>query len=317
MIERFVDYFAASLPYPETYCRDDGYKAVSPIPFYKRGYRDENGIRYYYGNPNSKKALAVLSGETMGYLRAAGHEDAAIIGIFLKRGARCSRIDLAVTEWIEDDLLTLDTVEQWYKQDKIKSSWLTGGCKMIVDVPKDDLNVTQTIYIGSQTERGKKGLFRAYDKGFEMGLDKHLVTRIEVELRGDKAVSTAFRLAETNDIAGNFRSKFDVDTEEFERLMQAPVAELTRRSHLPKRDEIDTHAGRWQWLIKQIAPVIRQSLADDKRLELTDANLTKFLAAAGLLDLLRDTATELANMKYRDTLEFNNMFYDWLKVEKE
>ena len=178
---------------------------------------------------------------------------------------------------------------------------------MIVDVPKEDLNVAQTIYIGSQSERGKKGIFRAYDKGVEMDLGAFMVTRLEVEDRGDKANVSANRLAKTNDVAGVFRTRFDVNDLEFERLMQSPVAELTRRSSLPKRDEIDTQAARWRWLIEKIAPSVRQAIADDIRLELTDTNMTKFLAAAGLLDVMRDGANELAYKLYRDTLERNGL----------
>lgn len=308
MIERHMDYFAASLVFPESVCRDNQYKVVNTIAFYKRGYQDETGVRYYYGNPNSKKCLAVISGQTCDALRGMGNTDAQIVDAFLTRGAKCSRLDLAVTEWVENDLVTLEDVEQWYKQGKIESSWLSGGCKMIVDVPKEDLNTAQTIYIGSQSERGKKGIFRAYDKGVEMDLGKYLVTRLEVEDRGDKANVSANRLAKTNDVAGVFRTRFNVDDEQFERLMCSPVAELTRRSNLPKRDEIDTQSGRWRWLIDKIAPSVRQAIADDKRLDLGDANMTKFLAAAGLLAVMRDGANSLAGKLFHDKLLAAGLF---------
>lgn len=307
MIERYVDYFVCSLNFPETFCRDNGYKLVLPVAFYKRGYQDEMGVRYYYGNPNSKKALAVLPGQTMDNFRAAGNTDAAIIDAFLSKGARCSRLDLAVTEWVEDTLITLDDVESWYKTDKIESSWLSGGCKKIVQVPKEDENVAQTLYIGSQAERGKKGIFRAYDKGVEMDLGQFMVTRLEIEDRGDKANVSANRVVKTNDIAGVFRTRFNVNDDEFERLMQSPVADISRGAAKPKRDEVEARNGRWHWLINQIAPSIRQAMADDRRLELDDVMLTKFLAASGLLGLMRDGASDLARKLYRDTLERNGL----------
>lgn len=302
MIERYVDYFVCSLNFPETICRDNGYKLALPVAFYKRGYIDEMGVRYYYGNPNSKKALAVLSGQTMDNFRASGNSDSAIIDAFLSKGARCSRLDLAITEWVEDTLITLDDVENWYKQGKIESSWLVGGCKKIVEVPKEDENSTQTLYIGSQSERGKKGIFRAYDKGIEMDLGAFMVTRLEVEDRGDKASVSANRMVKTNDVAAVFRTRFNVDDEEFERLMQSPVADMARGAAKPKRDEIEARNSRWAWLIKQIAPSIRQAIADDERLELGDTMLTKFMAAAGLLDVMRDGASDLANKLFYDKL---------------
>ena len=310
MIERHVDYFAASLHFPETACRDNGYKLVNPIAFYKRGYEDETGTRYYYGNPNSKKAFAVVSGQALHNLRMVGNSDAQIIEAFLSKGARCSRLDLAVTEYIETELVILADVEGWFTQKKITSSWLAGGCKAIVAIPEQGERETQTIYIGSQADRGKKGIFRAYDKGVEMDLGQFLVTRLEVEDRGDKANVSANRLAKTGDVAGVFRTRFDVDDEQFERLMQSPVAELTRRSALPKRDEIDTQVARWRWLIDKIAPSVRQAIADDKRLDLGDTNMTKFLAASGLLGVMRDAANDLASKLYYDKLLNVGLFED-------
>lgn len=302
MIERHLDYFTCSLHYPEAACREQNYKPVYPIKFYVRGWEDENGIRYYYGNPNSKKAFAVLSGQALSELRAAGNTDGAIVDAFLSKDARCSRLDLAVTEYIEDSLVTLEDVEQWFKRGLIKSSWVAAGCKQIVEVPQDGDKAVQTMYIGDIQERGKKGIFRAYDKGVEMDLEKHLITRLEVEDRGDKANVSANRIAKTGDIAGVFRTRFDVDSPEFERLMQSPVAELTRRSTLPKRDEIDAAAARWHWLITKIAPSIRQAIADDKKLDLGDANLSRFIAAAGLGQEMRDAANDLAKKLYYDKL---------------
>jgi DNA relaxase NicK len=307
MIERNVDYFAASINFPEIACRENEYKLVPSIKFYKRGYEDEKQIRYYYGNPNSKKAFAVVSGQAMQNLRMEGNTDAQIIDAFLSKGARCSRIDLAVTEWVEDNLVTLDEVETWYKQGKITSTWVAGGCKEIAEIPQDGDRAVQTIYIGSIEQRGKKGIFRAYDKGIEINLEACMVTRLEIEDRGDKAMVSAHRVAQTNDVAGVFRTRFNVDDEQFERLMQNPVADLTRRVSLPKRDEIDVHVARWQWLIKQIAPSIKQAIADDKRLELTDGNLIRFLTASGLMNIVRENANSLADKKYRDKMLDNGL----------
>ena len=307
MIERHLDYFAASLMFPEMICRDNQYKSVPAIAFYKRGYEDETGTRYYYGNPNSKKCLVVLSGRVLEYFRISGNTDSEIVASFVEKGARCSRIDMAVTEWIEDNLVTLDDVEGWFTGGKIKSSWVSGGCKALVEIPEQGERATQTLYIGDMEARGKKGIFRAYDKGVEMDLGKYMVTRLEVEDRGDKAMVSARRIAAGASVASVFRTRFDVDDEQFERLMQSPVAELTRRSNLPKRDEIDVQAGRWQWLINQIAPSIKQAIADDNRLDMNDANLTKFLVASGLLGLMRDGANDLARKLYRDTLESNGL----------
>jgi hypothetical protein len=307
MIERHMDYFAASLVFPELSCRKNGYKIVAAIPFYKRGYQDEIGCRYYYGNPNSKKALAVLSGQACAALRNEGNSDGEIVGAFLNKGARCSRLDLAVTEYVEESLITLEAVEQWFTDGLINSAWVSGGCKAIVDIPSQGDRATQTLYIGSMDERGKKGIFRAYDKGVEMDLGQHMITRLEIEDRGDKAAVSAKRLSEGASVASVFRTRFDVNDPEFERLMQAPVADMSRGAAKPKVDEIEARNKRWYWLINQIAPSIKQALADDKRLELGDEMFTKFLVASGLMAEMRGAAADLANRMYRDTLERNGL----------
>jgi DNA relaxase NicK len=309
MIERHIDYLSLSVHLPETVCRDDNFEIIRPIANYKRGYKDDKQIRYYYGNPNSKKCYIVLSGEVLHALRCDGYVDAEIVEKYISLGARVSRIDIAVTEFVDDTILQVDTVAEWFRSGRVNSSWVAGGCKMIVDVPKDDLNSCQTVYIGSMADRGKKGIFRAYDKGFEMNLDEHIITRLEVEDRGDKAHVSARRLADGASVASVFRTRFDVQDDDFERLMQAPVADISRGRNFEKRDAIDARNKRWHWLINQVAPSIKQAMADDKRLELDDAMLSRFLSAAGLSELMRDTANDLAYRMYRDTLEKNTKLY--------
>lgn len=307
MIERFIDYLQVSINYPQQACREQDWKIIPPVKFYKIGYEDENKARYYFGNPNSSKALVILSGSVLQSFRDAHNDDASIIGSFLSKGGKCTRLDIAITEYIETELITLDDVETWYKKGKIISTWCDGGCKSLVDVPKEGENATQTIYIGNMEQRHKKGIFRAYDKGVEMGLGQFMVTRLEVEDRGDKAQATAKRIAETNDIAGNFRARFDVNDEQFERLMQSPVADITRGAAMPKRDEIEARNARWLWLINQVAPGIKQAIIDDKKLDMDDAMLTRFLAKSGLVELMQHTAKGIANQMYVDKLEKNGL----------
>jgi len=245
MIERNVDYLQASVEYPQFKCRDNEYKVIAPLKFYKVGYQDGDGVRYYYGNPNSKKALCVCSGQALQNLRNNGASDGEIINAFLSKGATCSRLDMAITEYIETELVEVSDVESWFTGGKIVSTHCEGGCKEIVAVHEQGRKAVETLYIGDMEKRGTKGIFRAYDKGKEMNLEAHLITRLEVEDRGDKAMATFKRIAATGDVAGNFRARFDVDDEQFERLMQAPVADITRGQNLTKRAEIDIRNGRW------------------------------------------------------------------------
>jgi len=307
MIERNVDYLQVSCHIKENNCRDNAYTIIPPVAFYKRGYQSPEGVRYYYGNPNTKKALCIYSGQALQTLRGGNVSDAEIIASALSKGARCSRIDLAVTEYIEDTLVCVSQVEAWFTARKIISSHCDGGCKEIVSVPTDGEKAIQTLYIGDIAQRGKRGIFRAYDKGVEMNLEPFLITRLEIEDRGDKAMSTFKRIADTNDIAGNFRARFDVDDPEFERIMQSPVAETTRGQNLQKRAEIDIRNARWNWLINQVAPAIKTAIKDDELLQLGDEMLVKFLTNSGLQALMRDEAQRLAVELYFNMLQDNGL----------
>jgi len=307
MIERNVDYLQISVSFPQNKCRERGWKIIPPVPFYKIGYQDENGVRYYYGNPNSKKALCICGGFALQSLREHGSSDGQICDNFAKLNATCSRVDLAITEYIEAEFVTLSDVEGWFRDGKIKSAHTSGGCKEILAVPQMGEKAIQTLYIGELEKRGSRGIFRAYDKGVEMDLEPFLITRLEIEDRGDKAMATFKRIADTNDVAGNFRARFDVDDPEFERLMQAPVADTTRGQNLQKRSEIELRNGRWYWLINQVAPALKQAMKDDEELQLGDEMLTKFLTNSGLQALMRATAIDLGRKHYYDFLRQANL----------
>lgn len=307
MIERHIDYLQVSIDFPQFKCRDNQYKIIPPVRFYKVGYQDEKGVRYYYGNPKSKKALCVCGGSALQNYREQGNSDGQICANFAQFGASCSRIDLAVTEYIENELVVVEDVESWYTSGRITSSLVSGGCKEILEVSTICGKQVQTLYIGDMVKRGEKGIFRAYDKGVEMNLESHIITRLELEDRGDRAMATFRRIAKTGDVAANFRARFDVADDEFERLMQAPAADTTRGQNLKKRAEIEVRNMRWEWLIKQVAPALRQAMLEDKSLELGDERLTEFLVKSGLQALMSDTVNKLAKYEFAKYLRDNGL----------
>lgn len=116
-----------------------------------------------------------------------------------------------------------------------------------------------------------------------MGLGSEIATRIELELKRENAHSVAKRLADTNDIAGNFRSKFNVASVGFERLMEADAVQVTRGKNLVKQSQEEELSRRWEWLISQVAPALGEAIAADRAAGLGDVRLTEFLQKAGLL----------------------------------
>jgi DNA relaxase NicK len=302
-----VDYIQASLWLSESTVIMKGFKSISPVRFYKRGYMHPNGFRLYFGNPNSKLAMVVASGETMQSLRNDQYLDAQILDWVLSQDGQVSRLDLAVTEYVESELILLEDIEKWYLQERIESPLAKYGCKTISSVSKDAGVERQTIYIGDIAKRGKRGIFRAYDKGVEMGIGNEMVTRLELELKRENAHATAKRLVESNDIAGNFRAKFNVKADEFNRLMEADAVTVTRGKNQAKEAEQDEINRRWDWLMKQVAPALKQAISDERKRGNGDTRLIAFMAEAGMLEDARKYATHLADAKYRDKLERNEL----------
>ena len=188
MIERNIDYLQYSLNYREQTCVSQGHRKLSGHGFYTRGYMDGLGVARYFGNPNSKKAFVVMSGRALHNHRAVNWDIVETMQKVIDSGGKFSRIDIAITEYVEDKLFTLDDVENSINDERIVSSWFEHGSKKIVAIDREYDNPTETIYMGDMENRGKKGIFRAYDKGLEMGLDRWIATRIEVEDRGDRLI---------------------------------------------------------------------------------------------------------------------------------
>lgn len=282
MIERYVDYMQFSALINEQECVESKYDIVFPIQFYTRGYRHPLGYRIYFGNPNSKKALVIASGDACQNMRDGDLYDSEIIQYALSLGGNFTRLDLAVTEYIEDQFVTIEEIEKWLSLGLIDSYHEKFGGKLISSVYRGGAKEHQTLYIGNMEKRGKAGIFRAYDKGVEMGIGNEIITRIELEERGEKAHNSAIRMAETNNLSGVFRSRFDVRSEDFARLMDSEAIS-TKRGKQRENVEHDLEAqARWDWLMKQVAPALLSAIQQDIAEGKGTYRLNQFLAKAGI-----------------------------------
>jgi len=159
---------------------------------------------------------------------------------------------------------------------------VSGGAKFISGYDEDLKPQTQTFYVGDMKGRGKKGIFRAYDKSLDLGIGNEIITRIELELRGSNAHQTAKRLAQTDDISGNFRAKFNVDSTDFERLMDSPAVKIQRGLGLKKRDDEEKMERRWEWLINQVAPSLKEAREYEMKEHGNNLKMYQFLRSSGL-----------------------------------
>jgi len=292
MIERNIDYLQFTSHIEEYQCIEQNMDAVAPVRFYQRGYRDDFGARIYFGNQNvkSKLALVIISGEPLKNMREMGYQDTQILDFALRGNGQISRLDLAVTESMEEHLtkiVTVKDVEKWATDGLVSSPLLSGGIKEISQLFVQEEAQRQTLYIGDPKKRAKRGIFRAYDKGIELSLSPELKTRLELELKREKAHMNARRIAETGDIAGNFRASFDVKHGEFERLMEAPAVVPVRGQGKMKKEQTEELDKRWDWLINQVAPALKGAIQADRDAGLTDKRLRDFLLASGLQGEMR------------------------------
>lgn len=313
-VERFIDYMQFSAYMEESICvsakNEDGtrkYEPVSPVRFYKRGYRDKFGIRYYFEPPRSKKCLVIASGAPMENLRSL-RNDREILGWAIDAGAKFSRLDLAVTQWQDfTGFTTMEDVASWYQNGLVVSSLAAGGGKCIGSLCGRSGSILETVYIGDISKRASKGIFRAYDKGIELNIGQYMSTRLELELKRDKAHYAAHRIAKTGDIAGNFRAYFNVKHKDFDRLMDAEPVSTKRGKAKMRVEENEAAMRRWEWLINQVAPALKQAIKHDRELGLNDAHLISFLKEAGLLQEMIETSTNMADWKYRSKLIDNGL----------
>lgn len=274
MIEKFIDYLQVSSLYREQTCIEKEHKQINPIKFYPRGYEDELGVRRYFGNPNSVKALIIYSGAALHNWRVIGWKIEEAIEKFIANGANITRIDWCTTEYIEDNLITVDDVANDFEQSKFTGTLTKYEAKKIVgirpDAPNGQKNTTQTFYIGSMERRGTNGIFRAYDKGLEIGgIAAQLITRLELEERGTNAHNSAKRYISGAKLGDVVNSRLQCNSEQWERVIGAESVDISRGDNLVKSDESEAHERRKIWLMKQVLP----ALADVIRKEPDFANI--------------------------------------------
>ena len=252
-----IDYMQYSIPEPPD--KTVLINPITPQRFYKFGYQDPNtGIRYYTGNPKSPKWLVIESGTALSRLEHMSVIDHA--RQLQQAGAVFSRIDLAIDcHREEDDIITVSEIMSWYQEGLIQSKHAKYDAKTVYNAAKAN---HETLYIGDMSKRGKKGIFRAYDKGVERGLLPNYVTRFELELKRDDS-KLAVRRLQDHTIEQVFASKFNIDHERWKQFIDSEPATLTRDKSQEQEDEQIKLASRWQWLITTIAPSLGRSIAQD------------------------------------------------------
>ena len=296
-IEAKIDYLQVSAYIAESDLSSRKIEKIAPTKFYKRGYQDANGTRYFYGNPNSNKTLVVMAGKALDNIRNEGYSEKDLLSSLLARNGKFTRCDLAITQYDEPEIYGLEVFQDWYKKGLVESPLAARGGKLVSSLNLEGETYPETFYIGDLKKRGKKGLFRAYDKGAQIDIGRFLMIRWELEERGENSHQSVKRIAAGDSVASVFRSRFDVNSEGFQAVLSAEKASIERGLGKEKDDMLSEDEKRWKWLIEQVAPTLRNAIHKEGELAGLSDNVSRFIIASGLRAEMMHAAERLARMK--------------------
>ena len=205
------------------------------------------------------KVNIILNGTTLASMRSAGWSDYDILH-WLKSMPNCkfSRIDVAVTSEKTDGSMhgLLPHAVHYLAKNGLCETKL----KLDNPVPNPDMEV-ETAYIGSRKSRNR--LFRAYDKGLELGGAARKIIRYELETRKN-ATHIANELHDKRtDIGALIRRYVDFpQVKDWIEIMGTETAENYRIDDDRPKNVIDreAHNARLHWLFTSVAPAMARVL---------------------------------------------------------
>lgn len=197
----------------------------------------------------------ILSGSALANLRGEGHSDIDICEYVSE--FKSTRIDICVTACYSDNSIVpltphaiANLADNGYLESRLKPDNSVANPDTMID----------TCYIGSRKARNR--LFRAYDKGLELDLDRFRLIRYEMETRkNSNAIVKA--VASGQDIGGIIRNYVDFPTIALwlEIMGSEPqsIAHVEDSRTGEEKLSIDK-ANRWHWLLTSVAPAMAKAL---------------------------------------------------------
>ena len=251
-IDKRVDYLQYTSDVVPRFLGSEFLRRRSPLPFYKACQEYPCGTLMYYGNVNSEKYLIQMPGRACEEYTVKG--ELLPLKTCFDYGGRVSRLDLAVTAEGNENL---EKFRIAVGNDMVLSDRFENDAPKLI-CSKD--GSVETVYVGSLKNRGKKGIFRAYDKGLESGLAANF-SRFELEIRRKPATTAARRLNIGHDIGDIIRNVIDIPGDEWwVDMMGAKSEKLPSFKGEPETDPI---ARRWHWLCEQVAPALAKLILLD------------------------------------------------------
>jgi len=250
----------------------------SPNPNYTHAEISSTGILHLWHVRNEDmRHHYIATGQVLANLRIAGLNEQEIVRWCLEN-AHITRIDIAVTSQREDGKphgFNPHALAWAVRDGRLKSRM-----KPAKDIAED--MKTQTKYIGNRKTR--KRLFRAYDKGLDLGQEINQLIRYELETRqGTKTIAReVVKNTPYNAIIKRYVDFPDVRV--WQDIMTAEIAQIKQieQSETPLEIMQEKSKSRWNWLMRSIVPVIGKALDHDEKLGIARAdnqNFTDFVRA--------------------------------------
>jgi len=279
-----IDYLQCSISYREENCFEQKHKQITPLAFYRRGYQDALGVRRYFGNPNTNKALIVYGGSALSNHRVVGWSNEETIEDLLTKGAKISRLDIAITDDEIDQLVKPCDITEMFTDGSISGTLCKYGCKTITSHETGAPAHIETTYIGDLKKRGTLGIFRAYDKGLESDLARDILTRIELEERGTNAHNSAKRIVKGAKLNSVMKTRIQFADKRMSRFFECEDIPIQRGDSLETVTLEDEMNKKWEWLLKTVSPTLRKAVEYDRKSGLGDERLLQFLERACIIE---------------------------------
>lgn len=224
----------------------------------------DSGMTSHHGHNKSDKWLNIATGSVCDRIE----DQRDYIGKVLSLDGTFSRIDFCCT--VENGCSMYD-FRTWCKNDLVTGTLSDTGIKSIVN---DKTQSAETTYIGDLKNRSKRGIFRAYDKGIELGIEDARLTRFELEERKKRAQLTARRYSDGMLIGDIIRQRVDIDCDVWRDIMGSRSTSLSRYAVEDTEDETDKT---WLWLVETCAKTLGQKMALDQWNEKGNGNYDLFM----------------------------------------
>lgn len=268
-VERYVDYAQFSLPYTIEYTvsmMSEYDRPTGVEPSSMRGYRQvttlESGMQIHTGHKTGKPLVRMTGRACDGVF--ADVSSSQFFEHMVSMGAKFSRVDWAITQYIDHDGLVLP--EHWLQS---FANGLTHhplwerGNNVISSFDRDDRKIkAETVYIGNLRDRAKHGVLRSYDRGLDIDIGRFLIVNTELEEKRDKAHTSAVRHSEGATVGEVFASRVETWDSALLRIINSEPVDTARGKQKAVQDGED-NVNRWHWLITQVAPSLGKQLATD------------------------------------------------------